>query len=431
MSFFSKNKNTQNNTTKNINSGNNSQRVALRTMQQDLASAKELDAEVASVKIASIENHRGNQGTENNKPTQKNPVSAQPPQKENPDLASFNAKAPSAPPAPQPLGDSQPHSQALPAAPSAQGENKTEHSDKKSPNSFPIQKPVPPINYSVPEQKSKLSPAIKKIIPVAVGVFSVVIIATGVYFIMGNKKDNSAQNMGNDNPSIEHPVENPKIIENNFKLLEFENTYDLDIDFDTFNDHNGNIQTILADKISSKELEIPANGFVDIQISINGEFPDSNRLIKGALKDFPESILSKIGEKCNLFAYMQGNSSRLGFIAEVPDKQGLVSLIREQENILPKILKGLYFDKTIIGKAASDNFNEAEYKEAIIRYKNFPVHSSAIEYGIIDNALIFTTSKDSMYEMVDYVSKFENKIQKDNAQAFQKTEDSVKETKEY
>lgn len=231
------------------------------------------------------------------------------------------------------------------------------------------------------------------------------IVAAGGIYLAIFKSPADSVNPPENNPSIDAPVKNPKILENQFNLLEFENNYNIDFDFDSFSEHKGKIAEILAEKISSSDLKIPPSDFINIEISIDGEFPISSEIVSGILENFPETVLDKLSEKYNLMAYLQGNSPRIGLILEISDKNGLAILLKENEGYLSEIFSGLYFDKTEIGKAASENFNETVYNNAVIRYKNFPVHTSAIDYAILDNFLLISTSKDSMLNLIDFVSK--------------------------
>lgn len=388
MFFKNKNKNIQNSQ----EDKSSLKKVALRTMQQDLNTVKESNTAANSTVIEMANRHK----TE---------------RREN-DL--FADSAPSAPLA----------SSILPRLAETEyaSEKETAFSRKdsgeKNLQGYPD---ISSISISESEKNTdqKISSKVlnkipfiktdsKKIFALAAGICGILAVSIGAYFSIQyflNKPESITP------PEIIPPVaEEPIILENKFKFLDFDNTYDIDVSFTEFNGHNGSIKSILAEKISSKDLVVLEDEFIDIQISINGEFPASGRIMAGISETFPEEILMNFSDEYNLIAYKENGNARLGLIVKIENQAGISSLLSQSEKTFPEDLNNLYFDSTEMKEPAAEKFLDASYNNVDIRYKNFPNSSVSINYAIVDNRLLITTSKDSMLNLIDCViSEIEKK----------------------
>lgn len=167
------------------------------------------------------------------------------------------------------------------------------------------------------------------------------------------------------------------------------------------------------------------NVFIRLQVNHNGKSLPVSDLLQGLGINLKQEILSSINQDSyNLFAYVDsGNSLAYGAIAqlintnsETRDYNALKNLLKETENsIIQKI-------ESIIGVIPKSNenptinspqFNDGNYKGVNIRYYNFKNLNLALDYAVIEqkNLLIFTTSKDSMFAVIDRILKLNQGIE--------------------
>jgi len=63
-------------------------------------------------------------------------------------------------------------------------------------------------------------------------------------------------------------------------------------------------------------------------------------------------------------------------------------------------MKSFFFKNEEL-KLATEDFQDNIYNETAIRYLNLPDSNLTIDYAIINNNLLITTSKESMYALID------------------------------
>ncbi|TRZ77507.1 hypothetical protein D4R87_02615 [bacterium] len=196
----------------------------------------------------------------------------------------------------------------------------------------------------------------------------------------------------------------PEFVENDFKLMDFDLEYDIDVDQDELIDnYQNNIALIIAEKLSVQDL-ILAQEFIDVQFSIDKEFPPAEIMVSGIFSGFPQDISDRMTSKYNVVAYAEGDSSRLGLILEINDIQAVQEILLDWEQTMPDDLALLYLsDPLNLENVSSEDFVENIYSDINIRYKNFSTPDMAIEYALVGDKLIFATSKDSMFSLIDYV----------------------------
>jgi len=254
----------------------------------------------------------------------------------------------------------------------------------------------------------------KKITYGLVGGIAVVAIVIGCYFIVPMiftpKTSNTSVVISDipETPTIipELPdIPNiPEIVENDFKLVDFNLEYDIDVDQDEFIDYYQNdISSIITEKLNVQDLVL-AQEFVDIQFSIDKEFPPAEIIVGGILNNFPQDITDRMTSNYNLVAYSESDSGRLGLILEVNDVQAVQEILSDWERTMATDLAVLYFNNSLnLEDASSEDFIENIYSDVSIKYRNFPSPDVAIEYAVVGNKLIFATSKNSMLALVDYI----------------------------
>ena len=131
-----------------------------------------------------------------------------------------------------------------------------------------------------------------------------------------------------------------------------------------------------------------------------------------------KAIENYLAENYTFFAYSQKTGSaastpfsqtsnqaqnRAGLMLALKTDSGASSpaqILRQTETALPQIFKVLFLGRQP-GPAASANFLDNNYKNIPVRYLNFPDASLSFDYAVVGNNLIFATSRESMYAVID------------------------------
>ena len=134
--------------------------------------------------------------------------------------------------------------------------------------------------------------------------------------------------------------------------------------------------------------------------------------LKEALSDvkinnFPESLLKAMTNEYNLFVFKTGmNTLRLGIAVK---SNNIVSLSKTMKNWekekaegkkMINILKPLFIDDEIV-ESIGKSFTSANYKNVNVRYIHLPNKDTALNYFVYKDILIFTTSKNTAFDMID------------------------------
>jgi len=101
-----------------------------------------------------------------------------------------------------------------------------------------------------------------------------------------------------------------------------------------------------------------------------------------------------------LFLYNQTEGNRLGLVLKVENPEQIQSLMRNWETSLSTDLEPIFLDLEP-GPAATEEFQDNVYQDVAIRYLNFPNPDLTIDYAVVDDKLVITTSKDSIYAVID------------------------------
>ena len=185
---------------------------------------------------------------------------------------------------------------------------------------------------------------------------------------------------------------------------------------------------ILSDKTETIELPIKEyRSFIDRLESIYRTKQEENTLnsiliksIKSTKEEYanfdffvlisginiPENIKSAIadseinGDNYNLFLHNNGKDNRMGLIISMGQDPDLVQNLSAWEETLVADIKPFIFKDEVL-ESTTEGFQDNTYNGVAMRYINFPTSDLSVDYAIIGDKLIITTSKDSMYAIID------------------------------
>ncbi len=116
----------------------------------------------------------------------------------------------------------------------------------------------------------------------------------------------------------------------------------------------------------------------------------------------PLSILNSLTEEHTLFFYSQEEGNRLGVIVKVEGDEILKTSLEDWEKTMTGDLKPIFLGQKL-GESANEEFQDNIYRDVNIRYLNFPDPSLTIDYTVVENYLIITTSREGMYGVIDRI----------------------------
>jgi len=111
---------------------------------------------------------------------------------------------------------------------------------------------------------------------------------------------------------------------------------------------------------------------------------------------------AEMKDNYNLLYFNQESGKRLALIIETNNSQNLKNQMLLWEPTLLDDFKNFYPVQNP-GQSASKNFLDDTYKGVLIRYKNLPSPTLTLNYTILGNFLVISTSKETMYSIIDRV----------------------------
>ena len=134
-------------------------------------------------------------------------------------------------------------------------------------------------------------------------------------------------------------------------------------------------------------------------------YADLDILLSDLEINIPDNIRQAItssdveGGNYTLFFYSQSEGNRMGIVIAMKENN-LELVLKLWEENMESDLNQLFLREDM-PTAFTDEFQDNIYREAVIRYLNFPDPGLSIDYAIIDNNLVITTSRESMYRAID------------------------------
>ena len=132
------------------------------------------------------------------------------------------------------------------------------------------------------------------------------------------------------------------------------------------------------------------------------KYMDLATLIPALKASLPLGIVQAITNKDNytLFSYSQSEGNMLGIIMSLKEGVDLTQELKTWETSIELDLESFFLD---LDKqpAATPEFQDNTYKEINIRYLNFADPSLSIDYAVVNDKLVITFSKESMFKVID------------------------------
>jgi hypothetical protein len=148
-----------------------------------------------------------------------------------------------------------------------------------------------------------------------------------------------------------------------------------------------------------------ANQFTRVLI----ESPSENRLI--SLSEFltglgispPEGFYQIINDQEVFFIWVQKEGKRFGFLTQIQDKEGLKTIMTNWESNMEKDFNPLFLPLGKTGPAYRKTFKDFNYKGINFRCQTFTLKDLGLCYLVSDQYLFFTSSSQSMSEIIEEV----------------------------
>jgi len=128
---------------------------------------------------------------------------------------------------------------------------------------------------------------------------------------------------------------------------------------------------------------------------------DEFEIIEPLNINIPADISQALGEKYTFFVYKQEN--RAGLMVEITEREILETGLSDWEITMSEDLRLIFLGQES-GEPVTEAFQDGLYKGVNIRYLNFTNFTLAIDYALIGDYFVITTSKDSMYKIIDEIS---------------------------
>jgi len=127
-----------------------------------------------------------------------------------------------------------------------------------------------------------------------------------------------------------------------------------------------------------------------------------NNLIQGLRIAVYPYVQSELKDNYTLVFYGQDGKRRLGLVIEAIDSSKLKDQLKFWEKTMLDDLKNLFLNENL-GEPTSKTFSDNLYQGVLIRYINFPGLDLTIDYAVSGNLLLLSTSKESMYQIIDRI----------------------------
>lgn len=130
---------------------------------------------------------------------------------------------------------------------------------------------------------------------------------------------------------------------------------------------------------------------------------ESIQIIESLEITIPDNVSNKLSEQHTYFIHAQQQQTRAGLIVEIDNQENLETSLKDWEAEIISDLNPLFLNQKL-DEPATENFQDNTYKNIDIRYMNFPDPGLTIDYAIVNDYLVITTSREGMYKLIDVIS---------------------------
>lgn len=122
--------------------------------------------------------------------------------------------------------------------------------------------------------------------------------------------------------------------------------------------------------------------------------------------NFPVNVLGRItghdvpSDNYTLFSFSQAPDNRLGLVIKLKQGLDLTEVLKLWESTITVDLKPLLLMQEI-PTSFTETFQDNIYKDIAIRYMNFSQPDLSIDYAVVNDKLVITTSRENMYAAID------------------------------
>lgn len=143
-----------------------------------------------------------------------------------------------------------------------------------------------------------------------------------------------------------------------------------------------------------------SGSFKRVSVKKGNQCADLETLFANLDITIPENVLGVVTPDYTLFLYGQDGGNRLGIAVEMDQSETLVQDLKEWEETMVADLRPMLLSNEVPA-GFTEEFQDNLYQGTAIRYMNFPTPDLSLDYAIINNKLIITTSRESMYAVID------------------------------
>jgi flagellar basal body-associated protein FliL len=253
---------------------------------------------------------------------------------------------------------------------------------------------------SSPQTKDEAAPKIKSqknLIIIISSLLALVILGGGFYYYWFFIKKSPAQN--NIPPTAQtKPAQSPNIQPEN------KNLRSLNIDASLGKEANQKALQTFAENFLSGAAE---NDLVEVKVMDKNNQPATPKDLEASLGFFlPDKLSENITSDYSLFIKKENSKAHIGAAFKVSDTLGLFDELLQQEKNLPTQLLPFFLKEAPMATVTS--FSPGKYKNADIRYFNFPdIPGTSLDYSILTDKqngyFVFATSREALRSILDFM----------------------------
>jgi hypothetical protein len=259
-----------------------------------------------------------------------------------------------------------------------------------------IEKPKVPILEKKPRKEKKpfWTPKKKRGLIIIIIIIIILIAIGGFFYWQGTKPESFPE------PEPQPQAQTP---EPSTSLIPVDETKIISLSIET------SVFNLLKQEAETDQL---INTFKRIAIlKTETEFLSLNELFQELEIIVPPYALTELGPDYTLVLYNQDEGKRLGLITQVKNSENLKTQLTNWEQTMLNNFQNFYIDDQP-GQKETETFQDDIYspdgeagQKTAIRYINLPTPDLTINYAIVNDLLIISTSKELIYTIIDKILK--------------------------